>query len=65
MDTQCGDDIMLAFFIIIVLLVMAFILIYKFIHEPDYTYTDEPRFPKIPKKYQKKKRSKNGSDSVI
>ena len=36
------------------------IIIYKLMNSPDYTYTDEPRFPRFPKK-QKMKRKFNGT----
>lgn len=31
------------------------IIIYNFMNSPDYTYTNEPRFPKIPKKQKDEK----------
>ena len=54
---MCGIGTFLIVAIFLVLIAcFILIIIYNFMNSPDYTYTDEPRFPKIPEKYQRNKK---------
>lgn len=59
------EEVLIVAIFLIPIACFILIIIYKLMNSPDYTYTDEPRFPKIPKKYQrnkkKKKRKFNGT----
>ena len=49
------EDVLIVAIFLIPIACFILIIIYKLMSAPDYTYTDEPRFPRIPKKKRKKK----------
>lgn len=49
-----GTDLIVAIFLVSIACFIL-IIIYNFMNSPDYIYTDEPRFPRIPKKKKKQK----------
>lgn len=57
------EEVLIVTIFLIPIVCFILIIIYKLMNSPDYTYTDEPRFQRFPKKQkkQKMKRKFNGT----